>query len=231
MRLMRLWLAACLSSGLLGTAPAAAGELALTIPGGQFSVPVRSFAELRFWHVVKQRYDFSCGSAAVATLLTYHYGREVDEQTAFNDMFAHGDQQKIKSQGFSMLDMKRYLKASGLEADGYRIPLDRLRKLGLPAITLINAGGYRHFVVVKGVRDSEVLIGDPALGLRVMPRHEFEANWNGILFVIHSGPRVAGAAFNLGADWAARPPAPLREAVNRSALASFTLSLPRRGEF
>jgi hypothetical protein len=31
----------------------------------------------------------------------------------------------------------------------------------VPVITLINVGGYRHFVIIKGMDDNNILMGDP----------------------------------------------------------------------
>jgi predicted double-glycine peptidase len=225
-RLFLLCLSLC--GSLFSTLPARAGNLSLAAPGGHFSVPVTSFAEMRFFGVVKQQFDFSCGSAAVATLLTYHYDQHTDEQAVFQAMMERGDPAKIKSQGFSLLDMKQYIEAKGLRADGFRLPLERLQQAGLPAIGLIDAGGYRHFVVIKGLQDDQVLVGDPALGLRAMPRAEFEQSWNGILFVIHGGKAPPKNAFNRRSEWTARPPAPLSEAISRADLATFTLAHARR---
>lgn len=226
----RAFLASCiLCGGLLSSAPAAAGTLSLVIPGGQFAVPVESFSQRRFHQVVKQQYDFSCGSAALATLLTHHYGKPVGEEAVFKNMFEHGDQAKIKAHGFSLLDMKTYLAAVGMGADGFRISLDKLLEVGLPAIALIDTGNYRHFVVVKGLRQGQVLLGDPAQGLRTVSRADFEKMWNGIFFVVHRGAKPIKNGFNNAKEWAARPQAPLREAVSRADLANFTLGLPRRG--
>lgn len=77
--------------------------------GGNYLVSTKSFAEMKFDTVYKQEFDFSCGSAALASLLTFHYGNVVSEKTVFLEMYEHGDQEKIKDQGFSMLDMKNYL--------------------------------------------------------------------------------------------------------------------------
>src|SRR3546814_9354722 len=74
-----------------------------------FSIPVMSLKEKRWTNVVRQQYDFSCGSAAVATLLTYHYEMPTDEARAFEEMFVRGDQAKIQAEGFSMLDIKQFL--------------------------------------------------------------------------------------------------------------------------
>ena len=155
-------------------------------PIGSFAVSVASFDERRFAGVIRQRYDFSCGSAALATLLRHHYDYNVAEDRAFRGMWAHGDQNQIRRVGFSLLDMKRWLATRGIAADGYQVTLDMIAQTGIPGIALISVKNYRHFVVVKGVRGDEVLIGDPSAGLSVMPRAEFEEVWNGIYFVLSS---------------------------------------------
>ncbi|MCR6632474.1 MAG: cysteine peptidase family C39 domain-containing protein [Magnetospirillum sp.] len=123
--------------------PLLAAETTLTFAGGTVRVPVVSLREARFQSVVRQEHDFSCGSAALATLLTHHYGRPTSEAQTFEAMFATGDQQAIQRQGFSMFDMQRYLTSLGLKSDGYRVNLDKLVEVGVPAITLINTKGYR----------------------------------------------------------------------------------------
>jgi predicted double-glycine peptidase len=213
-----------LALGLAG--PAMASSLDLRAPGASYSVPVTSLKEARFRTTVRQRYDFSCGSAATATLLTYQYGHPVTEADVFHDMFAKGDAQKIRAEGFSLLDMRRYLASKGFQADGFELPLEKLAEEGLPAIVLLNDKGYRHFVVVKGLRGDRVLIGDPARGTRSMPRTQFERLWdNRVLFVVHNRRELA--TFNRPADWRTAPIAPLALGIQRQGLQNVVM--PRRG--
>ncbi len=205
----------------------------LTVPqgaGGSYNLRVKSFKELQFSSVVRQQHDFSCGSASVATLLSYHYDQKTSEQEVFTTMFEKGDQDKIRKQGFSLLDIKKYLEFRGYSADGYRLSLDKLARLSVPAITLINTNNYLHIVVIKAVNDQDVLIGDPARGLRKIARTEFESNWNGILLLIKSDAKLARAHFNTDKIWKSQPGAPLSSALNRTGLANFNLSLPVPGE-
>jgi len=200
--------------------------------GAGFSVPVTSFAERRFKTVYKQQYDFSCGSAALASLLTYHYDDLVNEQTVFVDMYKNGDQQKIQKLGFSLLDMKLYLERRGYVANGFKIDLDGLVKANAPAITIINNKGYLHFVIIKGVSEDEVLIGDPAAGVKVIPREEFVSMWeNRILFLIHDKFDTADNHFQDKKEWALRTKAPLELAVDRESLSRFQLFLPGKWDF
>jgi len=174
-----------------------------------YRVPVASMLANKFRTVVRQQYDFSCGSAALATLLRYHYDRPAAEADVFTGMWREGDQARIRQVGFSLLDMKRFLAENRLAADGYRVSLDAIAGRGLPGIALISLKGYRHFVVVKGVTPADVLIGDPSLGLRRMGRAEFQAAWNGVYFVLNTEAERGARNFNGRAQWGAMPRSPL----------------------
>lgn len=194
--------------------------------GNYYSVKVTSLKEARYKTTIRQQYDFSCGSAAVATLLTYQYGYPVSEQTVFQNMYVNGDQAKIRQEGFSLLDMKRFLESRGFLADGYELPLSKLEETQIPAIVLVVENGYHHFVVVKGVHGNRVLVGDPALGTRALSREHFEQIWDSqLLFVIHN--REESARFNLAADWRVAPSGPYSMGINRDSL-YFTV-MPSHG--
>ncbi len=204
-----------------------AGSVEIPIQaGGGFNVPIVSQKEDRFRATIRQQYDFSCGSAALSTLLTHHYDYPISEQTVFAEMFLRGDRARIQRQGFSLLDIKNFLEHHGFQANGYEAPLDKLEGARIPAIVLLKENGYSHFVVVKGIRDGRVLIGDPASGTRAMTREGFESIWvNHILFVVNNKTEIA--KFNSDADWHAAPRAPMFHGVDRSGLSS--LVLPKLG--
>lgn len=180
---------------------------------GNFSIPLTSLKAARFKATLRQQYDFSCGSAALATLLTHHYGQAVTEQVVFDAMFVDGEQEKIRKEGFSLLDMKNFLKKRGFEADGFELPLHTLHSASLPAIVLVNDKGYQHFVVVKGMQDGRILLGDPSGGARAMSIAAFESIWsNKVLFVIHNQRQLA--RFNQLADWQVTPKAPIPQGLS-----------------
>jgi len=208
-------------------APLRAAEVQVRVPtGGAYTMRVTSLKEARFGTTIPQQYDFSCGSAAIATLLTYQYNTPVTEEEVFMRMYTHGDQARIRRDGFSLLDMRRYLQTLGYEADGFELPLEKLLEEGVPAIVLLNDRGYRHFVVVKGLKNGRVLLGDPARGTRAMPRSRFDALWdNRVMFVVHNRRELA--QFNNARDWRTAPPAPLDIGIQRDGLRNSTT--PRRG--
>ena len=174
-----------------------AGPLAIALSGSLLCVtaastfaagagPVRSLAEIRQEQVVIQRWDTSCGAAALATLLKYQHGLSVSEKQIAERMLRTTDPLKVKARGgFSLLDLKRYADASGLEGTGYmEVGLEQLIDMA-PAIVPIITRGYPHFVVIRGRADGKVLIADPAFGNRTMDVHAFERAWQGnIAFVV-----------------------------------------------
>lgn len=210
---------------LAAAVPAPAADL--NVPSaGSYALPVTSLKAARFRTTVPQQYDFSCGSAATATLLTYQYGEPATEAEVFARMYRQGDQARIRTHGFSLRDMQRYLAGRGFQADGFEVPLELLAKEKLPAIVLLNDRGYRHFVVVKGMRDGRILLGDPARGTRAMSRSRFDHLWdNRVVFVIRN--RRETARFNHPDDWRTAPVAPLQLGVPRDGLRDIVL--PKRG--
>jgi hypothetical protein len=201
----------CFGTAALAAVPAGAGSVYLNgvgLGGGAATTTLESFQEKKYKATIAQQYDFSCGSAALATLLTYNYDIPVSEPEVFRDMFDNGDKKVIAESGFSLLDIKNYLARRGLEANGYRAPLSKLAEVRLPAIVLINVRGYAHFVVLEGIRDGWVLLSDPANGMRSESIGEFQEHWSGIFFLILTNAEQAQQSFNNREKWAAAPAVP-----------------------
>ncbi|WP_229785916.1 C39 family peptidase [Shewanella litoralis] len=156
------------------------------VPGmGTYSKPIQSIRERKFEHVIEQKTDFSCGAASLASLLKFAYDRhEINEQKVLIGMLEHADLGLVKEQGFSLLNMKRYLQSQGLRGRGYKVGEAEMSLLKIPAIVLLNDGGYSHFVVFRRHDEGEVYLGDPALGNRIMSMDEFNQKWNGVVFVV-----------------------------------------------
>jgi len=218
----RLSCMAMIVATVVASGGAAAAEVMINQGGAAYSVQVVSYRDIPFRTVVRQEYDYSCGSAALATLLRYHYGRDVQERDVFVSMYENGDREAIQRVGFSLLDMKRYLETHGFQSDGFRMSLTALEEARAPAIVVINQQGYRHFVVLKGVSGGRVLVGDPALGLKTYGEAEFAAMWNGIAFMI----RDSADRFNVADEWRPFATAPMDRALPTDSLAAMTRELP-----
>jgi len=80
-------------------------------------------------------------------------------------------------QGFSLLDMKRYVDQLGYEGVG----LGKLSLVDLmeraPVIVPVNLPWYPPFVVFRGVASRTVLIADPAFGNTSLSSDKFLDGW------------------------------------------------------
>lgn len=160
--------------------PAAAGEVAFSgvLPNGAlYTRPVESMREQRFRNLVRQQTDYSCGAAALATILRYAYHLDADEATVIQGMLGVADEELVKQRGFSLLDIKRYVESLGMRGRGYRVDEERLRSLRVPGLVLMDVRGFRHFVVLKQVVGEFVEVADPMLGNRSVPMAEFLESW------------------------------------------------------
>jgi predicted double-glycine peptidase len=167
--------------------PATAAQnmpLAILPGGGLVFKPVQSMRERRFSDLVEQKTDFSCGAAAVASILNQAYGWNLSEADVIHGMLAVADEEQVRSKGFSMLDMKNYATSLGMRARGYRIESSQLKSVSIPVIVLIEVRGYKHFVVMQRTVDDSVYVGDPVLGHKKMSMDDFKKGWNGIVFAL-----------------------------------------------
>lgn len=151
------------------------------------SVKIEPYEIIKYRHIVHQAFDYSCGSAALVTILTYDLGLTVTEQDAMNGMLERGEKEKIIARrGFSLLDMKRYVASLNVDSAGFKAEVSDLLTLEHPAIVPIDFGGSKHFVVLRGVRDGLVYIADPSAGNIVFTLKKFASLWDrNTLFMVY----------------------------------------------
>ena len=160
--------------------------------GTRIDVPLKSMKDLRDEGLVKQRFDYSCGAAALATILRYGFGDEVTEReilVQLFDLLSEDEEGLRRKEGFSLLDLQRVAQARGYKAQGFRLEPQYLAKLGGPVIVFIEPRGYKHFAVLRGVRGDRVYLADPSRGNIRMPAYSFLDGWlgeggKGIIFVV-----------------------------------------------
>jgi predicted double-glycine peptidase len=149
---------------------------------GEVRRPVKSLLEMRQENVTIQKWDLSCGAAALATLLAYQHGDPVSEREVARGLIQREEYLKnpemVKErQGFSLLDLKRYADRRGYAGIGYgKLTLKDLIERA-PVLVPIEASGYPHFVIFRGVMGNRVLLADPAWGNRTMPKGKFDSAW------------------------------------------------------
>jgi uncharacterized protein len=144
--------------------------------------PVRSLLEMRHQNVVIQSWDLSCGAAALATLLQDEFGDQVTEKEVAHGLMRrheyveHPEIVQVR-EGFSLLDLKRYVQTRGYKGEGFgQLELQDLVEHA-PVMVPVDALGYNHFVIFRGIRGNRVLLADPAWGNRTMTIEKFERMW------------------------------------------------------
>jgi predicted double-glycine peptidase len=154
---------------------------------GEPTLQRHTLKELRDQNVVKQEKDYSCGSAALATLMIYYFGHKTSEQeilTLMTSSMTEEERRRKPLTGFSLLDLKRVALSMGYRASGFRLTSEQLVRLTAPVIVFIQAGGYKHFAVLRGVSWRRVYLADPARGNLRMSLERFLDEWGGIIFVL-----------------------------------------------
>jgi hypothetical protein len=183
---------------LIGIAALAGFHSPLEIPEGEVHIDtapglniklreqVKPLSVLEQERVVKQKYDYSCGSAALATLLKYHMGEDFQEQQVIQGLLQHGDSRRIaERRAFSLLDMKKFVNVLGYQGAGYKADMEDLKTLQEPCIVPIKLFEYRHFAVLKGVYKNHIFLADPWRGNISFTLSEFEEMWyENVIFIV-----------------------------------------------
>ncbi|UXD87453.1 C39 family peptidase [Thalassolituus hydrocarboniclasticus] len=149
-------------------------------------VNVEPLSVKKFNNVVRQAYDYSCGSAALTTLLDFYLGRNFQERQVMEGLLRFGETERIvQRRGFSLLDMKRLVTALGHPSGGFKAEAKDLLELDHPAIAPIEYAGFKHFVVIRAVYENRVYLADPALGNISFTLSRFLEVWdNNVLFIV-----------------------------------------------
>jgi uncharacterized protein len=179
--------AMALASLVILSAPARAQNSAAA-KGAEGSKSIRSMQEIRSEGVVRQRWDISCGAAALSTVLTYDF-KDYTPETAIVVWLLHRvDAKRVRSRGgFSLLDLKHFAEARGYHAEGFRgMSIEDLAQQKTSVIVPIRVKGFDHFIVVKRIESGRVILADPGFGNLTMRIDRFQTLWNGgIVFVVH----------------------------------------------
>jgi predicted double-glycine peptidase len=149
--------------------------------------PVRSWKELRDQYVVMQSFDYSCGAAALATLMRYYFGDNVSEEEILIGILGSMSREEVQDReknGLSLLDLKICAERMGYQAAGVSLDYISLPKLKGPVLIHLETKEYRHFAVLKGVREDRVFLADPSRGNVRISVDRFAKEWSGVALVL-----------------------------------------------
>jgi ATP-binding cassette subfamily B protein len=121
--------------------------------------------------------EMDCGAACLG-MVTRYYGKAVSLPLIRELVHTSTD-------GTSLLGIARGAEELGLDARTLRVSKSRLDRLPLPAVVHWEGN---HWVVLYEVGEREVKVGDPARGIRKLPRGEFDEKWSGYAAVFEPTP-------------------------------------------
>jgi uncharacterized protein len=166
--------------------------LAMALLGGCSGAPmdlnVQHYQGLKYATTVRQVLDFTCGGAALATMLTHYWGRPTTE-TEILEIFRarYPDpkiwQMKIKD-GFTFDDIVFAAEVLGYEAAGAKVAIDELAAMNGPVIIHLDKGTFQHFVVLKKAHAGVFYMSDPIVGKLALERPDFEKQYTGSAMAI-----------------------------------------------
>ena len=154
---------------------------------GNWSPQHHTLKELRDRSVIKQQEDYSCGAAALATLMIYYFGDETSEKEILDLLRGHltvEEKEQKSKRGFSLLDLKQIALQKGYQAAGFKLTMSQLAQVAAPLIVFLEPMGYKHFAVYRGFDRGRVYLADPARGNLRMGLGQFLDEWSGIVFVL-----------------------------------------------
>jgi len=145
--------------------PVAAGEDPFAEEGGLFR---KRKGRIRKVEHIEQIDEMDCGAASLG-MICRHFGRKVSLSRI--RQLCH-----TSTDGTSLKAICRAATELGLAARALKVSLRNLPLMPLPAIVHWEGN---HWIVLYDVADAYVKVADPALGLRKIPRKEFEEDWSG----------------------------------------------------
>ncbi|MBB6520024.1 C39 family peptidase [Pseudoteredinibacter isoporae] len=131
---------------------------------------VKTWKDIRDENVVKQKLDYSCGAASVATILNHFYGFPISEEEIL-ELIAKDDLMA------SFEDISRILPKFGFRGVGFKSSYNQLMSLKIPVIVYTKHRNNDHFSVLKGVDSETILLADPSFGNRTFSRYQFNEIW------------------------------------------------------
>lgn len=147
----------------------------------------KSWKELNEQSVVMQQYDYSCGAAALATLMKYYFQDDVTEKSVLESIkntLTAEEFAVVEEQGLSLLELEKISHSLGYQSASVRLKLPALKELAGPVIVYVSTKDYKHFAVLRGVREDRVFLADPSRGNLIMTLEAFMEEWQGETFVL-----------------------------------------------
>lgn len=134
--------------------------------------PTKSWWQNKYpW--VPQHDESDCGAAALAMVARY-YGVKLSVGQL-------REKAQVGRHGSSMLNLATAAESIGMQTQAVRTDWTHLVQLPMPGVALWEG---RHYVVVYEVTETQVIVGDPAIGIVKLTPQEFQQGWSGQLLLL-----------------------------------------------
>lgn len=138
------------------------------------SQPVRVFEQ----EIVRQRGDYDCGPAALATLMAAQSGTDLDPTTLMAGLgVSEVETKRIRDEGFSLEQLARFAKDAGANPQVIRISAASLSTVRLPVLVYLQLPTGPHFSLLTGLAGHHVALADPSQGRLIWTREDFLSAW------------------------------------------------------
>jgi predicted double-glycine peptidase len=165
-------------------------------PEHRFRQHVESWQGLKRQNVVMQQREYSCGAAALATLLRYYWddtsATEAKYLTELAKMLSPADNADRIQNGLTLTDLRRLAVQTGYLASIGTLTFDKLTESKVPLVLGVTVQEYRHFVVYRGTDGQYVYLADPMRGNIRTPIWQFKTQWqqNAVLAVVKPDAKI-----------------------------------------
>lgn len=152
-----------------------------------------SYKELSQRQIVMQKRDYSCGAAALATILRYYWGDDITEDQLLHLLEKLLKPEEIKEReknGLSLTDLRNLANKAGYESSIGKVKFEELAEAKVPVLVGLVVKKYDHFVVFRGAVDGWVYLADPARGQIRIPVGMFEQQWQENAILVVAKPRT-----------------------------------------
>ncbi len=148
---------------------------------------IKTFVGLKHENVVMQKYDFSCGISSLLTLFKYYFGDDSFKErkilSDFIESLPEKKQKEVIEKGLSVLDLKLLSENLGYKVYAVKLKKEALFKIDRPILVYLETKDYKHFSVLRGVKNNTVFLADPSTGKTRMSISVFLKMWKGNIAV------------------------------------------------
>jgi len=147
----------------------------------------KSYQTLKYAHTVRQERDFTCGSAALATILKFHYDMPVTEDMIVDMILKRYTPEEFKQKakvGLSFEDLIFAAETLGFKAQAATIPISEVAKLNGPIIVQLEIRENDHFTVLRKKVGDVAYLSDPIQGAMTLDPDEFKKKFKGPVLAV-----------------------------------------------